>query len=47
MDALISHFLHVPFPEKLTDEEWSLKWAQVKYLADQGILGKAMKESFE
>ncbi|EKT3957692.1 hypothetical protein DK150_550074 [Flavobacterium psychrophilum] len=39
MDALISHFLHIPFPEKLTDTAWSEKWAQVKFLAEKGVLG--------
>ncbi len=37
-DALISHFLHVPFPEALPDDVWAMKWAQVNWLADQGIL---------
>jgi hypothetical protein len=37
----------VPFPERLTDEEWSLKWAQVKFLAKEGILGKALQKALE
>ncbi|MBL7868881.1 MAG: hypothetical protein JNM71_12775 [Flavobacterium lindanitolerans] len=39
MDAMISHFLHIPFPEELPDTVWAQKWAQVKFLADKGILG--------
>jgi hypothetical protein len=38
-DALISHFLYIPFPEKLDDDAWAMKWAQVNWLSDQGILG--------
>ncbi|MFL0089686.1 hypothetical protein [Tenacibaculum maritimum] len=37
-DALISHFLHIPFPENLPDDVWAQKFAQVMWLADQGIL---------
>ncbi|MCG8208475.1 hypothetical protein, partial [Tenacibaculum finnmarkense] len=37
-DALISHFLHIPFPEKLTDDVWAIKWAQINWLSTQGIL---------
>ncbi|WP_164879208.1 hypothetical protein [Flavobacterium cerinum] len=39
IDAFISHFLHIPFPENLTDAQWAEKWAQVKFLAEKGILG--------
>ncbi|MBW7839232.1 MAG: hypothetical protein H3C36_06285 [Chitinophagaceae bacterium] len=38
-DALISHFLHIPFPEELDDETWSRKWAQINWLSEKGILG--------
>jgi len=37
-DALISHFLHIPFPEALTDDVWAIKWAQINWLSAQGIL---------
>lgn len=37
-DALISHFLHIPFPEQLDDETWAAKWAQIGWLTDMGIL---------
>lgn len=47
MDAYISHFLHIPFPEDLTDEVWSIKWAQLKFLADAGVLGQQMKEALK
>lgn len=39
MDALISHFLHIPFPEDLPDDLWAIKCAQVGWLGDKGILG--------
>jgi len=39
IDALISYFLHIPFPEELPDDVYAIKWAQVKYLAEKGILG--------
>jgi hypothetical protein len=38
IDAMISHVLHIPFPEQLSDTVWSEKWAQVKYLIDKGII---------
>lgn len=40
---MISHFLHIPFPEQLSDTEWSEKWAQVKWLIDQGIVAPKNK----
>ncbi|WP_162304181.1 hypothetical protein [Chryseobacterium mulctrae] len=43
-DALMSHFLHIPFPEKLDDDTWASKWAQIGWLADQGILGVKKKD---
>jgi len=42
-DALISHVLHIPFPEQLPDDVWALKWAQVVWLAEKGILGVELK----
>ncbi|MFJ1492651.1 hypothetical protein [Capnocytophaga canis] len=42
-DALISHYLHIPFPEQLDDETWAIKWAQVGWLAEQGILSPKIK----
>jgi hypothetical protein len=39
VDALISYYLHIPFPEDLDDETWAMKWAQIQWLAEQGILG--------
>lgn len=47
IDAMISHFLSIPFPEQLSDEVWALKWAQVQYLADQGVLGNQVKNMLE
>lgn len=41
---MISHFLHVPFPEKLSDTEWSEKWAQVQFLKEKGIIGQSSNE---
>ncbi|MEG3974566.1 hypothetical protein QT970_08065 [Microcoleus sp. herbarium8] len=38
IDALISHVLHIPFPEQLPDSVWVLKWAQVKWLIENGIV---------
>ncbi|WP_165764216.1 hypothetical protein [Flavobacterium oreochromis] len=38
IDAMISYILHIPFPEQLSDTVWAEKWAQVKYLIDQGII---------
>lgn len=35
---MISHFLHIPFPEQLSDTAWSEKWAQVKWLIDEGLI---------
>ena len=38
IDAMISYFLHIPFPEQLSDLVWAEKWAQVKWLIDKGIV---------
>ena len=35
----MSHFLHIPFPEKLDDDIWAIKWAQIGWLAENGFLG--------
>jgi hypothetical protein len=32
MAALISHFLHIPDPEKLSDEEFGAKFQQADWL---------------
>lgn len=39
IDAYISHFLHIPHPEDLDDTTWAEKWAQVRFLAEKGVLG--------
>ncbi|AQY22976.1 hypothetical protein [Riemerella anatipestifer] len=38
-DALMSFFLHIPFPEQLDDDTWAMKWAQIKWLSEKGFLG--------
>lgn len=38
IDAMISHILHIPFPEQLDDDLWAQKWAQVQWLIDKGIV---------
>lgn len=38
INALISHVLHIPFPEELSDTLWAQKWAQAKWLIDKGIV---------
>lgn len=43
-DALISFFLHIPFPEQLSDDVWASKWAQLGWLAEQGFLGLKKKD---
>lgn len=35
---MISHILHIPFPEQLSDEVWGLKYAQVQWLIDKGFI---------
>jgi hypothetical protein len=37
IDAMISHILHIPFPEQLSDLLWAEKWAQTQWLIDKGI----------
>ena len=39
INALISYYLHIPFPEDLENEVWAEKWAQIKWLTDKGIIG--------
>ncbi|CAM2904212.1 hypothetical protein [Flavobacterium frigoris] len=41
---MISHFLHIPFPEKLTDDIWINKWAQVKWLIKKGLVAPKTAE---
>ncbi|WP_283670377.1 hypothetical protein [Candidatus Ornithobacterium hominis] len=43
-DALMSLFLHIPFPEQLDDETWVMKLAQLKWLGEQGILSVKFNE---
>lgn len=38
-NALISFYLHIPFPEELDDDAWMEKYRQVEYLAEVGLLG--------
>ena len=38
IDAMISHILHIPFPEQLSDYVWAEKWAQVQWLIEKGIV---------
>ena len=38
-NALISLYLHVPFPERLNDEDWAERVRQIEWLAKNGILG--------
>lgn len=45
INAFISHFLHIPFPEQLDDDTWVIKWAQIKWLSDKGILSLKAKET--
>ncbi|MBY0244938.1 MAG: hypothetical protein K2Q03_05735 [Sphingobacteriaceae bacterium] len=39
-NALIAYYLHIPFPEKLSDEQWVEKWKQVEWLSVKKIIGK-------
>ncbi|MDT8346657.1 MAG: hypothetical protein RQ756_02550 [Flavobacteriaceae bacterium] len=43
MDALISYVLHIPFPERLKDDVWVEKWAQVQWLIDKGVVAPKIK----
>lgn len=40
---MISHILHIPFPEQLSDIVWSEKWAQVQWLIEKGIVAPKNK----
>ncbi|REH00270.1 hypothetical protein [Flavobacterium aquicola] len=35
---MISHILHIPFPEQLDDVVWAQKWAQVKWLIENKMV---------
>lgn len=37
-------FFKIPFPEKLSTDEWVLKFAQLKWLSEKGILGSEFKK---
>jgi len=36
--------LHIPFPENLDDETWAIKWAQINWLSEKGLLGFKVKD---
>lgn len=38
-NALMSYFLHIPFPEQLDDDTWHEKWQQIVWLSESGVLG--------
>lgn len=38
LNAQITHFLHIPFPEHLEEEEWWFKAEQYKLLNDKDFL---------
>jgi hypothetical protein len=40
---MISHVLHIPFPEQLEDYVWAQKWAQVQWLVAVGIIAPINK----
>lgn len=42
-NALISFYLHIPFPERLSDEEWIEKKQQIDFLAASKLLGIQFK----
>jgi len=35
----MSLFMHIPFPERLSDDLWMEKFRQLEWLADQNLLG--------
>lgn len=42
---MMSLFLHVPFPERLTDEEWAERVRQLEWLAKNGLLGVKLNKN--
>lgn len=47
INALISCFLHIPFPELLSDEMWMEKYRQVEWLAEKGVIGTKVPQSVQ
>jgi hypothetical protein len=45
MNALMSFFLHIPFPEDMDDDTWMEKWRQIEWLSEKGLLGSKIGES--
>ena len=39
IDALISYYFHIPFPEELSDSLWMEKYRQIEWLVEIGIIG--------
>jgi hypothetical protein len=39
MNAMMSLYFRIPFPEELEDDVWMEKWRQIEWLADRGLLG--------
>ena len=44
IDALISFYFHIPFPEDLPDDVWLEKWRQIEWLGEAGVLGVKKSE---
>ncbi|MGY0034450.1 hypothetical protein [Pedobacter sp. NJ-S-72] len=38
INALLSHFMHIPFPEQLDDDTWCEKYRQFEWLKDNNFL---------
>ncbi len=36
---MMSLFLHIPYPERLADEEWAERVRQLEWLGKSGLLG--------
>lgn len=44
IDAHLSYYFHIPFPEELPDEVWIEKWRQIEWLSEKGLLGVKLPE---
>ncbi|MEQ8685443.1 MAG: hypothetical protein RIE86_09125 [Imperialibacter sp.] len=38
IDAILRHFMHIPFPSQLPEEEWIEAYRQFEYLFENGWL---------
>jgi len=45
INAQLSHFMHIPFPEDLPDDVWAEKYRQFQWLVENNYLPLKMEKT--